>query len=424
MSHSVVLDGRKLNTQQGGVMAWMVCLSAGLFFLYEFFQLNLFDVINFSLSQDFHLSAAQLSLLSSSYVWANILFLIPAGLLLDRFSTKRVILIAFLICVLATAGFAMTTQFWSAFLFHFLAGIGNAFCLLSCIVLISRWFPAERQAFLVGCVVTMAFMGGVLAHTPLAYLNAHFGWRHALLIDAAFGVLLLLWLMFMLQDYPAGVKPHVSSATHKKASFKAALSNSQNIFAGIYIACLNLPIMVLCALWGTSYLQIVYQFSAVSASSVVSLIFFGSMLGCPLMGWLSDTLGQRKPMMIFGAIATLLVLVPLFLVTSLSVFWLSIIFFSIGLFTSTQVIGYPLITESNRSEQTGLATAIASVIIMSVGALGQIIFGLLVKSQALPTPVDFQRAMWLFPVMTVVSLVAVSLAKETNCKFIYGKIGE
>ena len=88
------------------------------------------------------------------------------------------------------------------------------------------------------------------------------------------------------------------------------------------------------------------------------------------------------------------------------------------------MIGYPLITESNRSEQTGLATAIASVIIMSVGALGQIIFGLLVKSQALPTPVDFQRAMWLFPVMTVVSLVAVSLAKETNCKFIYGKIGE
>ena len=56
--------------------AWIVCLSAGLFFFYEFFQLNIFDVINQSLRQDFQIDAAQLSWLSSAYLWADILFLL------------------------------------------------------------------------------------------------------------------------------------------------------------------------------------------------------------------------------------------------------------------------------------------------------------------------------------------------------------
>ena len=194
MSDSIAFDCRKTEIQ-GSWMAWLVCLSAGLFFLYEFFQLNLFDVINASLREDFHLDAAQLSWLSSAYVCANTLFLLPAGFILDRFSTRRVILLAMLVCVIGTAGFALSSVFAWAFFFHFLAGIGNAFCFLSCIILVSRWFPARRQAFLIGCIVTMAFLGGVLAHTPLAYLTEFYGWRHALLIDAGLGVLIILWLL-------------------------------------------------------------------------------------------------------------------------------------------------------------------------------------------------------------------------------------
>lgn len=404
-------------------MPWLVCLSAGLFFLYEFFQLNLFDVINQPLRAEFHIDAAQLSWMSSTYVWANVLFLLPAGLILDRFSTRNVILAAMAVCVLGTLGFASTSVFAWATFFHSITGIGNAFCLLSCVVLISRWFPPRRQALVIGCVVTMAFIGGMMAHTPLAYLYNKFGWRNALLIDAAVGGMIFVWILLVVKDKEeSGLSIDVSlEKPTRQSNLLQVLGNRQTWLAGLYTSCLNLPIMVLCALWGASYLQEVHQLSSLSASNIVSLIFMGSILGCPLVGWLSDSLGRRKPLMIIGAIATLLTVIPLFLGHVLSETILSVLFFSLGLFTSTQVIAYPLIAESNRAENTGVATGIASVVIMGGGGIGQIVFGMLMRQHAGSVTqhygvTDFQFAMWMFPIAAVVALVAILLTRETYCE--------
>ncbi len=406
----------------GGVMAWLVCLSAGLFFFYEFFQLNLFDVINQSLRDDFQIDASQLSWMSSAYVWANILFLLPAGILLDRFSVRRVILTAMIICIVGTVGFGFSYSYNWAFTFHFLTGIGNAFCFLSCVVLAARWFPPRRQALVIGSVVTMAFLGGMMAHTPLAFLNEQFGWRQSLMIDGGVGALLFLWLLFLIKDRPdvETVLAEESPVEPLKQAFAYALLNRQNWLCGLYTACLNLPIMVLGALWGASYLTTVHHLSTISASNVVSCLFFGSMIGCPTIGWVSDTMGRRKFPMFIGATLTLLAFSPLFFGEMLSSTVLGLIFFAIGFVTSAQVISYPCIAESNRASNTGAATGIASVIIMGGGGIGQVLFGQLMKSHATIvsnhySSIDFQFALWIFPVATMIALLALIFMRETYC---------
>ena len=402
-------------------MAWLVCFSAGLFFFYEFFQLNLFDVINQSLRDDFHIDASQLSWMSSTYVWANILFLLPAGIILDRFSVRCVILSAMVICIVGTIGFGLSHAFFWASFFHFLTGIGNAFCFLSCVVLASRWFPPRRQAFVIGSLVTMAFFGGMMAHTPLAYLNEQFGWRQAMMIDGAVGGLLLLWLLCVVKDKPVTeviqsdrvIEPLIPA-------FIGALRNRQTWLCGLYTACLNLPIMVLGALWGASYLTTVHHLSTMSASKVISCLFIGSMVGCPLVGWASDAFGRRKIPMIIGALLTLLAFSPLFRGDALSEMVLGIVFFAIGFVTSAQVISYPCIAESNSPRNTGAATGIASVIIMGGGGVGQVVYGQLVQHHAGSvslnySAVDFQFALWMFPVATLIALLALLCARETYC---------
>lgn len=402
-------------------MPWLVCLSAGLFFLYEFFQLNVFDVINQPLRDEFHIDSAQLSWMSSAYVWANVLFLLPAGVILDRFSARRVILGAMALCVLGTVGFAQSHTYFWAFLFHAFTGVGNAFCFLSCVVLVSRWFPPQKQALVIGCIVTMAFIGGMLAHAPLAYLYAHYGWRQALLIDSSVGAAIFVWIVCVVADRPRTDDACVGVMRASYFSgFVQVLKHPQNWLAGLYTACLNLPIMVLCALWGASFLQTVHHLTPLVASHVVSLIFVGSIIGCPLVGLLSDRLGRRKPLMILGAVATVLTVLPLVLDVALSVSLLSVLFFALGLFTSTQVITYPLVAESNPAENTGVATGLASVIIMGGGGAGQILFGLLMRQHAdsamtSDTIAQFQSALWMFPLAGIVAFVAVLLIHETYC---------
>lgn len=427
MSNSIVPESGLADTgfvnPPGGPIAWLVCLSAGLFFFYEFFQLNLFDVINQPLRDSFHLDAAELSWMSSSYLLADLLFLLPAGVILDRYSPRKVILLSMFVCVLGTLGFALTSSFWLAFIFHFLSGIGNAFCFLSCVVLVSRWFPPRKQATAVGSLVTMAFLGGMMAHTPLAYLAERFGWRQSLLIDAAVGLILLLWIALVVRDEPKCRLSQKPFSHHVPGPrFLAAIKNPQNWFAGLYTSCLNLPIMVLCALWGATYLEVVHHLSQIAASSVVSMIFIGSILACPVVGWISDNMGRRKPLMYWGGILTLLTLIPLLTGWVLSEWTLSIIFFLLGVFTSTQVITYPVVAESNPMENTGAATGIASVIIMAGGAIAQVLFGKLMEQHHASSHLlsysmsDFQYAMWMFPVATFVALLALMFTRETFCK--------
>ena len=422
LSDSVAFDTRS-TLPRSGILAWLVCLSAGLFFFYEFFQLNIFDVINQPLRDDFNLDAAQLSWMSSTYLWADILFLLPAGLILDRYSTRKVIIVAMLICVIGTVGFALTHSFILACFFHFLSGIGNAFCFLSCVVLVSHWFSPERQALVIGSLVTMAFLGGMMAHTPFAHLSDYYGWRNALLLDGVAGAIILLWITMFVQDRPQGYrKPMVNpQADAIIPQLLRALINKQTLLAGLYTSFLNLPIMVLCALWGASYLQVVHHLPEMAASNVVSFIFIGSIIGCPLVGWLSDAQRRRKPVMISGALATLLTVIPLFIDMSLSEIQLGILFFLLGLFSSTQVVSYPLIAESNSAESTGAATGIASVIIMGGAGIGQVLFGLMIQHHAgidasQYSVADYQYAMWMFPLTAIVALIAVLITRETNCK--------
>ena len=129
---------------QHTTLAWLATLTAALFFFYEFIQLNLFNAIDVQLMQDFQLNAPQLGQLASMYFYANALFLFPAGMLLDRYSTKKLLLFAITLCTVGTFIFSQASNYLIAAGARFLVGWGASFCFLSCIRIASRWFPASR----------------------------------------------------------------------------------------------------------------------------------------------------------------------------------------------------------------------------------------------------------------------------------------
>ncbi len=404
----------------GGFKAYLVCLTAALFFFYEFIQMHMFDAINSQLRDAFSVDATALGYLSSTYLWADLLFLIPAGLLLDRYSVKKNIIAALLLCIAGTIGFALAQSFWFAAFCHFLTGIGNAFCFLACVMLVSRWFPHHKQAMVVGIVITMAFLGGITAQAPMASLSHWLGWRQALLADAALGAFILWLITLFVEDSPV-VLSSLSRHLTLRQELRIALGNAQNYLAGIYTSFLNLPIMVLCALWGTAYLEKVHGMNEIAATQIVSMIFVGSIIGAPLAGYISDAMGERRKPMIIGGLLTFIATLALPFSFKLSYSMLSILFFAIGLFSSTQVIAYPMVAESNSAETTGSATAVASCLIMAGAALAQMIFGklldwhwsgLIMHGQRWYSVADYQSAMLLFPVSVFIGLVAVYLAYD------------
>ena len=404
--------------------AWVVCFLAGLFFLFEFIQLSSFDVLNRFVQQHFQLNSSQLSMLGSSFLWGNVIFLLPAGLLLDHYGARRCIISSLSISIVGCYFFGFASSYPFVFFGRFLSGIGNAFCFVSLIVLVSQWFSANKQAFAMGVLVNLAFLGGMFAHTPLVWLLDHFGWKTIMFSNIVFGVFVLMLIWSYVYDSPKSDSLKEYPKQNTKIPFKQLLSkivNLQNFGAGFYTSCLNLPIMVLCALWGMRYLEVVHHLSALQASNVVSMFFFGSMLASPLVGFLSDKMQKRKPLMWFGGICSFILCLPLCVSgLSMSPIMLMFIFFLLGCTTSTQVLSYPLIAESNSIQVAGRACSFASMIIMGGGMLAQMLFGALLNIHVLPgaepDTAAFNFAMMLFPFSISLSLLILLRMKETYCK--------
>lgn len=412
-------------------MGWVVVLTASLFFFYEFIQLNLFNAIDVQLMQAFHLNAPQLGQLSSMYFYANALFLFPAGILLDRYSTKWMLLFAVTLCTLGTFAFGMAETYMVAAAGRALVGWGASFCFLSCIRLASRWFPPSKMAFVTGIVVTMAMLGGLVAQTPFEILSNHIGWRHAVLVDASLGIFVAIAILFLVQDRPPNSHEEVhADKAHLKSlgfwrSIGMVLCNKNNWFGGLYTSLMNLPVFLLGALFGIHYLVEVHHLSDVQASYATTLFFVGVIFGSPAFGWLSDSIGRRVLPMIVGAIISLAVILVLMFVPDLSLSKLIFLFFLIGFVTSSQVLSYPAIAELNPIVLTSTAVSVASVSIMVSGAIVQPLFGWLMElhwdhSVVNGVPIynahDFLNAMMIMPIAFIIGLVIAWLMKETFCK--------
>ena len=410
---------------------WIVCFSAAFFFFYEFIQMNMFNAISADLMQTFQISGSKLSALSSTYFYADVVFLFPAGILLDRLSTRKIILSALTICIISTFLFATARTFWFASICHFASGIGNAFCFLSCMMLASRWFPPKQLALATGLIVTFAMAGGAIAQTPFELLTQHVGWRVAVLINGLIGATIFIIAWLFVSDRPADPTNDfsreitVEDKPHFWRGIQLALKNKQNWFCGLYTSILNLPLMVLGALWGSLFLQQVHHFTATQAATISSMLFIGTIVGSPAFGAMSDRMGKRKFPMLLGAVLAMISVLLLCYASALSFWEAAILFYFIGFFTSSQVIGYPTISESNRKAITGTSLGLASVLIMGGAGLGQQVFGLLidwhwnhlvVNNVPIYSAHDFTIALRLFPITLIVSFILAYLIKETHCK--------
>ena len=422
MSH---LPSEKINSAQ----SWLVVLTSALFFFYIFIQMNMFNAIGPSLIQTFHLSSVRLGNLSATYFYATVIFLFPAGLLCDYCSTRRLLLFMMGLVTVSTWFFGSAHNVWQLFIARAFVGITGAFCLIACVKLASRWFSPKRMALVLGLVITLAMLGGMVAQTPFSWLISRVGWQNTINYDVALGVLIFILLFLFVRDYPKGYdikaeKSKVENQIKFWPAIKRVLKNKQNWLAGLYTSLINLPIMLLGAIWGATYLVQVEKLSYPQATSVSSMLFLGSIVGCPLIGWISDSIKRRKLPMIIGALLCLVNIAAIIYLPQLNLYLLFGLFFLLGLLTSVQVLGYPLLVESNSLRLTARAQGVSSILIMA-GGFTQPLFGWLmnlhwdhkiVNNLPVYTRADFLWGMSIMSIAFVIAFVIACLTRETHCE--------
>ncbi|ODN41741.1 MFS transporter [Piscirickettsia litoralis] len=169
-----------------------ILLIAWIFVIYEYAVRVSDSVILPSLSVHLSLSAAQLSGLSSAYYISYVLFMIPAGILIDRYGLHRTWLIAISLLILGCVLFAWAPSLTVLIIARILMGLGSNFAVIGTLAL-SIGF--KRKGLLIGLTMAFCMFGAFLGQGPWLFITNILGhWQLTYWLAAAIGcILLIVW---------------------------------------------------------------------------------------------------------------------------------------------------------------------------------------------------------------------------------------
>lgn len=333
------------------------------------------------MSKSFGIATAAVDALIGSYYYTYWLMSVVAGGILDRFGVRGPVIAGMLILAVGCLLFG-TGLHSLASAGRLLQGAGAAFAFTGAVCVATKSLPAERLASAVGIAQAFGMFGGSAGQFAVAHLvhaenvpwqRICFGLAIVLCVLAA-GMLLIpqpkVYVDTPERDPVAGQVETASGFDGYRIVFR----NPQSWLCGLCAGLLFVPTTVGDMIWRVAFftqgLGIGYDRAVLSAS----LVLFGWVIGCPLLGWISDRLRRRKPVIIIGGCVLLAAEIAVLYgpVSLADCIWLSLIF---GIVSGAVMLPYTIIKEVNSASVAGTATGIMNLLVFATNAVISAVVG-------------------------------------------------
>lgn len=420
---------------RGIVIPWFICLLAALFYCYDFYLRVMPSVMIEPLEQQYQIGANIIGLISAFYYYSYTPMQIPAGIIIDKYSTRFVLTFSIGLCTAGTFIFAMFTNIPAAYVGRVFMGVGSAFAFIGALKLAALWLPKKHFAMFAGVTTALGTLGAIAADTILSRLVSGLGWQHATYITAFLGLILTVLILIFIKDKPRWVPEAPKSDTSWKIIWHRVwklLKNWRFWINGIVGCFMFVPISVFASLWGVAFLTQSFNLSETAGSTAASLIFIGTMVGSPLIGWISDRIKKRRLPMFVGIVIAFGLSMLLIYVNNLSTTIVLLLLFTLGFFASPQILVFAIAREISPPRSTGIATATTNFIVTAGGAIFQPLIGYLLQVQwqgvttAEGTPfyslLNYRLSLLIIPATLLLSFFLTFLIPRTKCQMLYESV--
>jgi MFS family permease len=343
--------------------AWIVWSTSAVFLLFQFFLQLSSAVIIGGLMKSFTLTALGASILASSYYYVYVSLQAPAGALVDRFGTRKLLALGAFVCGIGCIIFSQSIRLWVAFPARLIMGTGAAFAFVGSLNIIARWFPIQRFALMVAIAETLGMFGAIFGNVFLAYLVIHFGWRHCLFGAGILALIISVLLWTIIRDSPDGQALPLTPETNFWRDIKSIVKRREAWINGIYSGLMFSIVTAFVALWAVPFLEATYHLTLTMAAFVSNLVFIGVAVGGPVIGWIDTRFSVRRATMITGpwvaaVVISLIIYIPQ-LPLGIVILLMLLLGFAISTYVLTFVVANEIVPGYMRSTSVGFVNMLS-----------------------------------------------------------------
>lgn len=405
---------------------WLIWSLGAAFFFLEYFARVDPSVIVPQLMTYFHVGAFALGSLSAFFYYPYIAMQLPVGALVDHYGPHRLLTFAAFVCGAACLIFALAHQLWVADLGRVLMGLSAAFAFVGTLKLATLWFHPRQLGLLAGLTQGIGMLGAAVGEGLFRYVVNRVGWRFALVLIALSLFALAILIGAIVRDKRPSLLGHRVAESGQLKVFDGLMMvfrNSHSWRIAIYAGLIYAPTGAFAELWGPSFLHRVYGLSEELSALAISLVFIGLAIGGPVVGWVSDRIGLRRPILVISAILSLIFISLVLYIPHLPVPLLFVLLFLYGISNMGIALSYAVAGELNPRPIAGISIAFTNMASVLIAALLQPLIGLFlefrwhglyVHGHPYYSAVDYQHAMMMLPFSLVVAAVIALSIKETH----------
>lgn len=398
------------------VLAWFLC---ALFYFYQYAIRSAPGIMQDELTQAW--GNSHLGLMIASYYIVYALAALAVGVLLDRYGAHATMPVGISITSIGCLIFAQGSL-GAGLVGYVIQGLGAICAFVGSSYVAARYLPARTLALFVGLTQCLGMAGAAFGSKPTRLLidpngSFHIPWQTVWLGFGILGVCLAVATWFVMPRDSGDSADHHGhfSFANLVQPFRIIFSNPQSWYAGIIGGLLFVPTTIGALGWGASMLNKGEHVSMAFAASDVSMVPIGWVIGCPLLGWISDKIGLRKPVLIGGAVVLL--------AASLCALYLTVgvmprysVALVMGIASGAAMIPFSTMKEVNPPQVKGTAAGVMNFLVFgTTGVLSPLVSALMAGGNT-DSMALFHRAFMPLVVGIVVAILLSFRLRETGWK--------